>query len=198
MGNRESDPYVVLCFANATKTLCKRTCFLSSFVDSMQQLHRLLWNCVFQSEGCRQSSLLTDMPKFINLVKTLSSVEICAALDEKPKMCSLANLRPGQPFLLNNQPLPPHTTNLVEVFKYLLVVQFHLNPSSGCNWEVKTRQCKVWHPLTGGGGQSWPWPMTPWPKMNRVSLLIIHNLHVKFGSDWAKTVVCILPTRSYT
>ena len=26
----------------------------------------------------------------------------------------------------------------------------------------------------------------------------IHNLHVKFESDWAKTVVCIVSTRSYT
>ena len=26
----------------------------------------------------------------------------------------------------------------------------------------------------------------------------IHNLHVKFESDWAKTVVAIVPTRSYT
>ena len=38
----------------------------------------------------------------------------------------------------------------------------------------------------------------PWPKINRVSPLIIHNLHVKFESDWAKTVVSIVSTRSYT
>ena len=46
--------------------------------------------------------------------------------------------------------------------------------------------------------QSWPWPLTPWSKINRVPPLIIHNLHVKFESDWAKTVVAIVPTRSYT
>ena len=46
--------------------------------------------------------------------------------------------------------------------------------------------------------QSWPWPLHPWPKMNRVPPLTIHNLHVKFESDWAKTVVAIVPTRSYT
>ena len=46
--------------------------------------------------------------------------------------------------------------------------------------------------------QSWPWPMTPWPKINRVPPLIIHNLHVKSESDWAKTIVCIVSTRSYT
>ena len=37
----------------------------------------------------------------------------------------------------------------------------------------KTRQRKAWHPLAGG--QSWPWPLTPWPKINRVPPLIIHN-----------------------
>ena len=42
------------------------------------------------------------------------------------------------------------------------------------------------------------WPLTPWPKINRVPPLVIHNLLVKFESDWAKTVICILPTRSYT
>ena len=45
---------------------------------------------------------------------------------------------------------------------------------------------------------SWPWPLTLWPKISRVSLLIIHNLHMKIESDWAKTVVAIVPTRSYT
>ena len=42
--------------------------------------------------------------------------------------------------------------------------------------------------------------MTPWPKINRgpPPPLIIHNLHVKFESDWAKTVVVIVSTRSYT
>ena len=60
----------------------------------------------------------------------------------------------------------------------------------------KTRQRKAWHPLAGG--QSPPWPMTPWPKIDRGPPLIIHNLHVKFESDWAKTVVAIMSTRSYT
>ena len=36
------------------------------------------------------------------------------------------------------------------------------------------------------------------PKINRVPPLIIHNLHEKFESDWAKIVVAIVPTRSYT
>ena len=45
--------------------------------------------------------------------------------------------------------------------------------------------------------QSWPWPLTPWPKINRVPPLIIHNLQVKFESDWAKTVVAIVSTRFY-
>ena len=47
--------------------------------------------------------------------------------------------------------------------------------------------------------QHWPWPLTPpWPKINRVPPLVFHNLHVKSESDWAKTVVCIVSTRSYT
>ena len=37
--------------------------------------------------------------------------------------------------------------------------------------------------------------MTPWPKINR---LLLHRLHVKSESDWAKSVVCIVSTRSYT
>ena len=59
-----------------------------------------------------------------------------------------------------------------------------------------TRQRKAWHPLAGG--QSWPWSMTPWPKINRVPPLIMVNVHVKFESDWAKTEVGIVSTRSYT
>ena len=46
--------------------------------------------------------------------------------------------------------------------------------------------------------QSWPWPLTPWPKINRVPPLIIHNLHMKSESDWAKTIVCIVSTMYYT
>ena len=42
--------------------------------------------------------------------------------------------------------------------------------------------------------QSWPWLLTSWPKINRVPSLIIHNLHVKFESDWASTVVAIVST----
>ena len=45
--------------------------------------------------------------------------------------------------------------------------------------------------------QNWPWPLTSWPKINRVPPLIIHNLNVKFESDWTKTVAYILATRSY-
>ena len=37
--------------------------------------------------------------------------------------------------------------------------------------------------------------LTPWPKINRVPPLIIHNLHVKFESDRAKSVFCIVSTR---
>ena len=69
--------------------------------------------------------------------------------------------------------------------------------------------CEVWKRLDSNSSlyrvhmvlytecQSWPWPLTLRPKINRVPPLIVHNLHVKFESDWTKTVVCILPTRSY-
>ena len=46
----------------------------------------------------------------------------------------------------------------------------------------------------GGGGAKLPLTCDPVTKINRVSPLIINNLHVKFESDWAYTVVCIVPT----
>ena len=67
--------------------------------------------------------------------------------------------------------------------------------------------CEVWKRLVKNCSRyrvhkvkcdGWPWPLTPWPKINRVPPLIIHNLHVKFESDWAKTAVAIVSTRSYT
>ena len=64
-----------------------------------------------------------------------------------------------------------------------------------CWMEFETRQCKVWHPLAGG--HIWPWPLTLWPKTNRDPPLIMNNLHVKCESDWAKTVVWIVPAKFY-
>ena len=47
-----------------------------------------------------------------------------------------------------------------------------------------TRQRKAWHPLAkGGGGQSLPWPMILWPKID-IFPHIIHNLRVKCETDW--------------
>ena len=46
--------------------------------------------------------------------------------------------------------------------------------------------------------QSWPWPLTPVTQINSVPPLVFHNLHVKPGSDWAKTIVCIVSTMYYT
>ena len=46
--------------------------------------------------------------------------------------------------------------------------------------------------------QMWPWILTQWSKINRLPPLIIHNLHMEFESHWAKTVVSIVSTRSYT
>ena len=41
------------------------------------------------------------------------------------------------------------------------------------------------------------WPSDP-KSIGWTPPLIMNNLHVKFESDRAKTVVCIVPTRSYT
>ena len=41
------------------------------------------------------------------------------------------------------------------------------------------------------------WPCDP-KSIGFLLSFIIHNLHVKFESDWTKTLVCILPTNSYT
>ena len=45
--------------------------------------------------------------------------------------------------------------------------------------------------------QSWPLPLTSWPKIDRVPSLVLLNLHVKFVSDWTKTAVCFLLIRLY-
>ena len=71
-----------------------------------------------------------------------------------------------------------------------------------CMWSMKVIGQKLKSLLCPQGlihrVPKWPWPLTSWPKINRVPPLIIHNLHMKFESDWAKTVVCIVSTRSYT
>ena len=46
--------------------------------------------------------------------------------------------------------------------------------------------------------RSWPWDLTRWPKIYGVPPFIIHNFHVKFESDRAKTVAGIVPRRFYT
>ena len=69
-------------------------------------------------------------------------------------------------------------------------------------WSLKViwLNCSLYsaHKVLYAEYQSWPRPLAPWSKINRVPLLIIHNSHVKFQSDWAKTVVCIVSTGSYT
>ena len=59
---------------------------------------------------------------------------------------------------------------------------------------IKTRQRKAWHPLAkGGGGQSWPWPMTK----NLKGVSPHHPQSTCEVWKWLdKTVVRILPTRS--
>ena len=67
-------------------------------------------------------------------------------------------------------------------------------------WKWWVKNCSRYraHKVLHTECQSWPWPLTPWPKINRVPPFIIHNLHVKFESDWSKTVVAIVPTRPCT
>ena len=56
-------------------------------------------------------------------------------------------------------------------------------------WLGKTCSLHRVHKVLYTECQSLPWPWTPWPKINMVPPLIIHNLHLKFESDSAKTVV---------
>ena len=67
-------------------------------------------------------------------------------------------------------------------------------------WKWLVKNCSRYrvHNVLYTECHTWPWPLTPWPKINRVPPLIIHNLHMKFESDWAKTVFTIMSTRSYT
>ena len=75
------------------------------------------------------------------------------------------------------------------------------HPQVTCEvWKWLGKNCSVYrvHKVLYAECQSWPWPLTLSPQINRAPPLIIHNLHVKFESDWATTVVCIVSTRSYT
>ena len=67
-------------------------------------------------------------------------------------------------------------------------------------WKLLGKNCSLYrvNKVLYTECKSWPWPLTPWPQINRFPPFIINNLHVKFKSDWAKTAVCIVSTRSYT
>ena len=67
-------------------------------------------------------------------------------------------------------------------------------------WKWLDKNCNLYHAhkVLYTKCQSWPWTLIPWPKIHRVHPLIVDNLHVQFESDWAKTVVFIMSTRSYT
>ena len=71
---------------------------------------------------------------------------------------------------INRSFSPYHSQPICEGWKW-----FDKNCSLYCVHKVLYTEC-----------QSWSLPLTPWPKINRVPPLIIHNLHVKFESDWAK------------
>ena len=81
-------------------------------------------------------------------------------------------------------------------------IGFLLSPSTTYMWSLKVigKNNSIYrvHKVLYTECQRWPWPLTPWLKINRVPPLIIHNLHVKFESNWTKIVVCIVSTRSYT
>ena len=66
-------------------------------------------------------------------------------------------------------------------------------------WKWPSKNCSLYHAhnVLQRTYESWPWPLIPWPKINRFPPLIMNNLHIKFESDRAKTVVCIVPTRFY-
>ena len=55
------------------------------------------------------------------------------------------------------------------------------------------KNCSLYRAHKFSQTESQSWHLTRWPKINRVPPLIIHSLHVKFESDWAKTVICICP-----
>ena len=63
-----------------------------------------------------------------------------------------------------------------------------------CDSKLDNTKCGI--PLQGGNVDLDLW--THDPKSKGVSPLIIHNLHVKFESDSAKNIVCIVSILSYT
>ena len=75
------------------------------------------------------------------------------------------------------------------------------HPQPTCEvWKSLGKNCSLYpvYKVLYTDYHSSPWPLTPWPKINRVPPLTVHGLHIKFESGWAKTVVAIVPTRSYT
>ena len=62
-------------------------------------------------------------------------------------------------------------------------------------WKWSDKNCSLYrvHKVLHTECQSWPWPLTPLPKINRVPPLIIHNLHAKFESYWAGSKIEKVP-----
>ena len=67
-------------------------------------------------------------------------------------------------------------------------------------WKWSGENCSLYqgNDVSQAEWQSWPWPLILQPKINRVTLLIMPKLHMKFESDWAKTAIYIVSTRFYT
>ena len=72
-------------------------------------------------------------------------------------------------------------------------IGFLLSSLSTCMWSLKVigQNCSLYRvfKVLCTECHSWPWPLTPVPEINRFPPLI-HNLHVKFESDMAKTAEC--------
>ena len=62
---------------------------------------------------------------------------------------------------------------------YLFQPTIKIHTTSTWDFFIKQSQHKAYHPLAGG--QSWPWNLTSWSKIDRVPPLVIQKLHVKFS-----------------
>ena len=63
------------------------------------------------------------------------------------------------------------------------------------NGIFENRQRKAWNPFGRGGGGKVNQDLKNMTKINRVPILVIINLQIKFEKFWARTVACTVPTR---
>ena len=70
-------------------------------------------------------------------------------------------------------------------------ISFLLSLTTYCEvWKWLNKKCSLYHAhkvlQRVPKAQSWPWPLTLWPKVKRIFLLIINNFCVKFENDCTK------------